>query len=231
MTKKLPTGITQLPNGRWRVRPTATDPMTGRLAERDRILPSGASLADAVKECERLRDEIRTGGRQTTDDDPTLGEYAQSWLQRKVARLRSDNTKQRYGEALELHILPELGKYKVRMLDSEILEDFLLAPRNRHELHEAARNAKRKANGLDPLPPRAPEPYSAETVNGWWRVLKSCLRDAVAKYRLEIDPTKGVKPLALDDDLGDEDTTNTLEPEELAGMLVVCQTKYRQWYA
>ena len=58
----------------------------------------------------------------------------------------SDLAKERYTEALDLHVLPDLGDFYVDQIQDRDLEGWLVKPRVRK--------------------------YSPHTVNGWWRVLK-----------------------------------------------------------
>jgi integrase len=84
--------------------------------------------------------------------------------------MTSDLAKERYTEALDLHVLPDLGDFYVDQIQDRDLEAWLVKQRGRK--------------------------YSPHTVNGWWRVLKMVLQSAARFHRLP-DPTAGVKPLPL----------------------------------
>jgi len=102
--------------------------------------------------------------------------------------MTSDLAKARYTEALDLHVLPDLGAFFVDQIRDHDLEAWLVKPR------------KDRRGGK----------YSPHTVNGWWRVLKMVLQAATRRYYLP-DPTAGVKPLPLPQ----REHENSLTPEEL----------------
>jgi hypothetical protein len=76
--------------------------------------------------------------------------------------MTSDLAKARYTEALDLHVLPDLGAFFVDQIRDHDLEAWLVKPR------------KDRRGGK----------YSPHTVNGWWRVLKMVLQAATRRYYL-----------------------------------------------
>ena len=85
--------------------------------------------------------------------------------------MTSDLAKARYTEALDLHVLPDLGAFFVDQIRDRELESLAC---------EAAEGSTRRGR------------YSPHTVNGWWRVLKMVMQAAARKYYLP-DPTAGVE--------------------------------------
>ena len=195
-------GVWRLPSGGYHVRTSAIDPRTGRLLPRKRNLPT-ATLAEAIQEVGRLRQIAKAGGTVRDPKQPTLTAFARSWLETHLPRMTSDLAKARYAEALDLHVLPELGAFFVDQIFDRDLEVWLTKPRKDHRGHA----------------------YSPHTVNGWWRVLKMVLQAAARQHRLP-DPTGGVKPLPLPQ----REHENSLTPEELRTFLDAAKRLYPQWY-
>lgn len=162
-------GVWRLPSGGFHVRTSAVDPRTGRLLTRKKNLPK-ATIRKAIQEVARLREIARSGGTVRDPKKPTVLAFARSWLEIHLPRMTSDLAKARYTEALDLHVLPDLGALYVDQVQDRDLESWLVKPRARR--------------------------YSPYTVNGWWRVLKMLMQAAARFYRLP-DPTSGVKPLPL----------------------------------
>lgn len=195
-------GVWRLPSGGYHVRTSAVDPRTGRLLARKRNLPT-ATLAEAIQEVGRLHQIAEAGGSVRDPKQPTLTAFARSWLETHLPRMTSDLAKARYTEALDLHVLPELGAFFVDQIFDSDLEAWLTKPR------KAPRGRS----------------YSPHTVNGWWRVLKMVLQAAARQHRLP-DPTAGVKPLPLPQ----REHENSLTPEELRAFLDTAKRLYPQWY-
>ena len=195
-------GVWRLPSGGYHVRTSAIDPRTGRLLPRKRNLPK-ATLAEAIQEIARLRQIAKDGGTVRDPRRPTLTAFAQSWLETHLPRMTSDLAKARYTEALDLHVLPDLGAFFVDQIRDHDLESWLVKPRK------------------DPRRGR----YSPHTVNGWWRVLKMVMQAAARKYYLP-DPTAGVKPLPLPQ----REHENSMTPTELRAFLEATRSLHPRWY-
>ena len=195
-------GLWRLPSGGYHVRTSAIDPRTGRLLTRKRNLPT-ATLKDAIQEVARLRQIAKSGGTVRDPKRPTLTVFARSWLETHLPRMTSDLAKARYTEALDLHVLPDLGAFFVDQIRDHELESWLVKPRK------------------DPRRGR----YSPHTVNGWWRVLKMVMQAAARKYYLP-DPTAGVKPLPLPQ----REHENSMTPTELRAFLEATRSLHPRWY-
>ncbi len=195
-------GVWRLPSGGYRVRTSAIDPRSGRLLTRKRTLPE-ATLAQAIQEVARLRQIAKCGGTVRDPKKPTLSAFARSWLETHLPRMRSDLAKARYTEALDLHVLPDLGAFFVDQIHEHDLDTWLTKSRTDHRGRS----------------------YSPHTVNGWWRVLKMVMQSAARQHRLP-DPTAGIKPLPLPQ----REHENSLTPEELRTFLGKAKELYPQWY-
>jgi len=195
-------GVWRLPSGGYHVRTSAIDPRTGRLVPRKRNLPT-ATLAEAIQEVSRLRQIAKAGNTVRDPKQLTLTAFARSWLETHLPRMTSDLAKARYTEALDLHVLPELGAFFIDQIFDRDLEEWLTKRRKDYR----------------------GRPYSPHTVNGWWRVLKMVLQAAARQHRLP-DPTAGVKPLPLPQ----REHENSLTPEELRAFLDAAKRLYPQWY-
>jgi integrase len=228
----------------FRVRVSQLDPRTGIRTNRK---GTAVDHRSALEERDRLEREIATGC-QTVTADPTLGEYAHSWLERKIPRLRSSNTQKRYADELRIHILGSytnprvcLGKLRVRAIVKSDLDDWFLAMANananvhRQEYRDkkrAEKSAKLVEAGRKPLavlPSMRPVPYSHATINGTWRTLKQLLQDAVVGLTLSVDPTMGVDPLP--EAKRPRSKLNILTGDEIAALLEQAQKDSPFWYA
>jgi integrase len=216
-----PSGIQRASNGEWKIRVVKTDPRTGKRVPKKATLPSSATLKDAVLKHDELAQAILSGGRPK-QGGWTVSAYAASWMKRRAPRLGSELTRERYKLALSNHILPAFGEWMIDAVDKMAIDEWLVKPRNRFELHD-----EMPARAL--LPKRDAEDYSPETINGWWRILKMMLQDAVNELGLTRDPTLGVRPLPKRTKIDKE--TNTLTAEEVTLLFTICQRDYPQWFA
>ena len=195
-------GVWRLPSGGYHLRTSAIDLRTGRLLTRKRNLPT-ATLAEAIQEVARLRQIAKAGGTVRDPKQPTLSDFVRSWLEIHLPRMTSDLAKARYTEALDLHVLPDLGAFYVDQIRDHDLEAWLV--KSRKDRHGGK--------------------YSPHTVNGWWRVLKMVMQAVARKHYLP-DPTVGVKPLPLPQ----RENENSLTPGELRTFLDAAKRLYPQWH-
>lgn len=210
--KVLPTGIKRLPDGRLQVRATKVDPRTGKISARKETLPISASLGDAARKLDELRDLIATGGQTVPRREETFDDFAKSWLERKLPWIESKLTQQRYAEALDLHISPLLGDIRVSMIIRADIERWF----------GRCKNATFEKRGEE-------IPYSPDTINGWWRVLKEVMQAAVIEKGLLVDPTLGIKPLPPR--VRAKKENNALTPPEMGRLLTYCQEHHPEWFA
>jgi len=154
------TGITKL-GKRWVVRVTAVSQRTGKLR-------SARRYVDTLEEAEALRPQLYAELREDLPEvsRKTTGDYAKSWCERTLPRLRTAGSREFYVAALS-HFLRKFGDTYIDALRPADLDGWLVSQRD----------------------------YSPATVNGWWRVARAMLRRAVSDLQLPLDPTFGVRPL------------------------------------
>lgn len=223
MPKSYPTGISRTPTGEWKIVAYATSPRTSKIEKRKATLDASATVRDAVLKRDALVQEIRAGGALRAQGSLTVNDYALRWWPVLETRVRSIGTRDRYRGYLYNHILPDLGGWDIRQIDPMALKEWMTKPRDRHELtNERPGRTKQE-----------PEPYSVQTINSWWRLLKMMLQDAVGDLGLPRDPTLRIEPLAdeVDPDALGDDTINTLNATEVVSLLSVCKQHYPQWFA
>lgn len=107
---RLPAGVSLLEDGRYKVRVTATDPVTGRRRQRQEVL-EGADLAQAVARLDALRAELETGA---PTRPPTLAVYSAGWIKRRSKRVRR-KTLETYARRIG-HLLEHLGHVTIDAL-------------------------------------------------------------------------------------------------------------------
>ena len=193
-------GIRRLPDGRLEIRVRGKDPRTGKRKEVRRVFPK-MGIRKARQEQAGMREELRQG-RNAGRERVTLTAYAQRWLQsRKVAGDRQSTMNNRL-VVLEHHILPQLGEMYVDAIMGQDIRQWLTASATKYK----------------PAPksdPERREVYGAETVNGWLRILKVMLRDAVVDLGLQRDPTMRIQDLKMEP----REEGKSLSAEELGRML------------
>jgi integrase len=116
-SNKLPTGVRQLPDGRYRIRATVTT--EGVTREAEETLAPGSSLGQAVDArtvlAARLRGEV-----ETERVPPPFQTYADTWLTRRKAEL-APSTVRRFVHELTTYALPKLGRLPLDQIDRRVL--------------------------------------------------------------------------------------------------------------
>lgn len=166
-------GLYRLPDGKWLVRVYATDERTGRRMEKEMTLAADMTERDAVGELHALRARLAAG--EIVRAKPariSLSDCAVQWLEAKSRRVRA-STAGHMADVLSKHVLPYLGDV---YLDAISRSDI--------ELWVAKAERATMRNG---------QPYSRDTINGWWRVLKQFVRDVAAERGVP-DPIVRVQP-------------------------------------
>lgn len=193
-------GVYILPDGRYLV--LAATKRNGKVVQRKKVLEPGATRQEAVRERSLLQEQLSGEAQGPTvpsvlsgSRDPKtigLGSYARDWLHTKRLKPR---TAERYAKALTKAILPRLGHMAIGDVTRIVVEGWVRDV-ERMTQPEPALDAEGApvldANGR-PVMRAGSEPYAAETLRGWWRVLKTLLKDAAADFGLP-DPTLRVRP-------------------------------------
>ncbi len=168
----------------YRIRVRAMDPRTGALKEGNREF-EGIDLKTALLRQKEMRDEIRRGAIAT--ERLRVGEYAKLWIESKGPTV-DPGTAERYADALDDHVLPALGLFFYDQLTALDVQKWV--------------NAERRSG------------YRAETIKGWFRVLRTMTRDAIEPLGLPRDPT-----LRITFPEDEEQDDNALSPNLLATFL------------
>jgi integrase len=199
-------GIMRLRAGRYEIRFRVTDPKTGKLKEvrRER---NARNLEEAVALQRAWREEGRqASNRASPGERLTLRAYAASWMRSKGPHLKV-STARRYAEALDLHILPELGDFYVDAIGSFEVREWMA--------RLASKTSARKRT------------FRPETVNCNYRVLRAVLRDAAADFDLP-DPTRRIR--ALPNRFRGERKARALTAEQLGQFLLAVRDLYPRCY-
>lgn len=195
-------GIEETRPGTYRIRLRVTDPRKGKMLEIDRR--KECTEKEAVLLQARWREEIARGDGRAEGARVRLGDFARLWLSGKL-RVVLPPTVDRYTDALEDQILPELGD--------------LYADAVTHDDIVRWRDGKKD------------EEYASATVNGWLRVLKTVMADATAQLRLPANPAARVAALPEDDTRVTADEPNSLDEEEVSKFLAVARVRWPEHFA
>lgn len=163
------TGIRKLPKGRWEIRVSAVHPRTQTLVWVRRRITGKKYEARAKRDelREELREKLRVAEAESQPSRQRLSGYAESWLRSKALRVRR-SVADRYADALA-HATPFLGKLFLDDIETQDVEGWVQAMAGR-------------------------ETHKNTTINGWLRVVKSCIGDGRAELGLT-NPAARVKPL------------------------------------
>lgn len=125
----------------------------------------GYSEKEARKALRKAIDEYEHGNVQIKLDKMSVADYFNYWLVNYVERNLKYNTVKNYRNILKKYIIPKLGKYRVRTLSPEMLQEFI---------DDIADNATTKQGN----------PLAQHTVAIIFTVTKEALRRAVFPYRI-----------------------------------------------
>ena len=197
-------------DGRYRIRVKITAPKS---KERQKTLPEGTTLDQAATMREELRAELRTEAEreiaQADQEDRiiTLADYAEEWIEVKSERVKA-STLDKYLRHLSGHVLPDLGHLRLDELTRSDVDGWV-----------GDIETRKKDDG---------EVYSTATVDSWWRVLRSVLRDAHADGYLDDDPTHRVRP--PDTGVRGRRESGTLSADQLNRLLVKFEQAFPRRY-
>ncbi len=193
-------GVTQIGPGKYELRAQIRVAGSDRWTwVRKRV--EAASTEEAADAQRKLRADLvsaRTEG-PASPQYPTLTDYARSWLARRKTRGAKPSTLARAAQVLEQGILPVLGDRRVDEIRKNDVEEWL-------SWAAKSRSRKRRIR-------------SSETINGWLRLLKTVLRDAVGDLDLPRDPTFRVKALPARPTRITDEQPNSLTDDELRRLL------------
>lgn len=179
MKKLKPAGIYRREDGRFHIRATAKDPITGKIREKRRTptLDEISTIQEAITERERMKAEIR---RPPEDQGPrwhTVADYAERWWSRRAPTL-APSTKANDERILSRWVLPYIGHLQIETLSRSDVVNYV-----------AKLNQATKPDGSS---------YSRATRRCWWVIAKQLLLDLKAEAGLDQNPIERVKPPSRD---------------------------------
>jgi integrase len=203
-SKKAVPGVVHLRENTYLLRVQEIDQKTGRTIDaRRRVICE--SYQEAVVERVKLLAEVRAEGAKAPAKRVRVRDYAHSWLSGRLPTLKA-STASRYADTLDRHVLPALGDiYLDALAPQDVLAWF-----------------QSKASSRKP-----------STVNGYLRVLKVMVADAVVQFRLPINPTARIRavPLRGEEELESDDPVNLLTPDEMARFMAALKSRWPEWHA
>lgn len=114
-------------NGTWTVRARVFDPMTGKVKQRSKS--TGFKVKDSTKrKAEQAMREIVAEWEKEANSvpvkrDPLFSEYIKKWLEKKSFS-RGQNTVLSYTDYADKHIIPALGRLRVRNMTLQHLQTY-----------------------------------------------------------------------------------------------------------
>lgn len=164
--------ITRRGKASWRLKfDLGTDPVTGKRLTQYATVRGTKKQAEA--ELNKRLNQVEEGSfveRSAT----TISEYALHWLQAIAPSKASAKTLERYGEIINLHIVPQLGTVALQKLDGSKIDEFYT-----HLRTAGRRDGK---GGLAP-----------QTVQHIHRLLSQVLASAVKARKLRTSPMEAVQ--------------------------------------
>ncbi len=190
--RKLLPGLWQLGKNTWIVRVQLKCPRTRRKINRRKVVQN-ATRTEALAILEELRRKLEAyepqQEQQQTTSQQTLEDFAASWLRMKKQRNDlAKSTEIRYAISLD-HLSRWLLQMPLPDITRSDVQQWMIAARPK---------------------------YAARTINGWLRVLRACLAEAVADGLVAINVAKQIRPLKEEIDL---EETNSLTATELGRLL------------
>lgn len=163
------TGIRKLPGGRWEIRVSVVDPRTKNTVWKRKRIKGKKHEARAKREelREELRAELHCSDPENEKLRMRLKDYVVSWLQSKALRVKR-SVIERYSNALS-HVTPFIGDLYLDDITTQDIENWV------QDMYIT-------------------DNHKPTTINGWLRVLKSCIGDGRAELELP-NPAARVKPL------------------------------------
>ena len=157
-------------DGNWHARVTMGRRADGTTERKHVQRRTKTELRDAVRDLERRRD---SGTYVWSQDDATLAQWLEHWLEAVLPMTARWKTLSTYRSQMHVHVIPELGGWRLSELRPELLEQHY---------------RQMQANG-----------HSAHVIRGVHRVLRSSLNEAVRRRRLGANPAVVARPPRADD--------------------------------
>jgi integrase len=152
-------------DGQWHARVTMGRRPDGSTERKHLLRRTKAELRDAVRDLERRRD---AGTYVWTQDDVTLGQWLEHWLESVLPMTARWKTLSTYRSQMHVHVIPALGGWRLSELRPEHLEQHYRRMQN--------------------------EGHSTHVIRAVHRVLRSSLNEAVRRRRLAANPALVARP-------------------------------------
>jgi len=219
-------GISETRDGRYFCRCRVNNPRTGKQAEICQTIQA-ESAAAASTWLEQERQRIASGAAPEVERAIPFNEFCARFVERAVAqgRLKSAKSRERWRDALKLHITPQLGDIFLDKLRPSDIEDFKTAMLKK----TWQPGARRKPRAKDKRPVVAPRPYSPVSINGIVAIIRT-LTAAAARELGIVDPCAAVQDLDTSDHRTySRERPNRLAPEDAPRFLQVFREMYPQY--
>lgn len=200
---RLPAGISQLADGRYKIRWTHVNPLTKRRKDHVRTLPHGTTMGQALDALDAERSAQQSQAIEV--QNPSLETYAKSWLVAKADNGCAPSTLDTFAYQLG-HILVAIGHHKV------------------DKIERAHLRAWRK--DLESLVSK--DTYSLATVCGWWSVALMLVGDAKAEFGLPQVSERLKAPKGI---LRPRREQRTLLPDEALRIMGYARGRYAPLFA
>ncbi len=208
-------GVYQLEDGRWWIKATVTDPVTGKRQVAERTLQAHLCFEDAVEARWRLRGELKAEAKTSHQamsgpqrrSRPTVASYALRWASKRAPDWKP-SYREHVANVLGKRIVPVLGLLQADTLSRDALQSWV-----RH---------------VEGLQSHRGQAYAVDTLRAWWRVLATMARDLAADFEIP-DPTRRVRPPKST--VSGVREAGTLTLEQLDRLLESVREYYPRWYA
>lgn len=165
------------------------DPVTGK---RKRLKKAfRGNKRDAEKEMARLLTELEKGT-YVKPSKLTFGEYLRDWLQNYGTTRLAPTTRRRYGQIINLRVIPKLGMVPLQKLRALHLQKFF------REIIEEGR--------LD----KPGEPLSTDSIIYHHRVIHKALDSALKQQLIQVNPADAVELPKPPQELDEDDTRENI---------------------
>lgn len=213
-TSHLPTGVTRLDDGRYRVRVSKRFQLKPTRRFRECTLPATSTIKEVEKKKLELRELLDNEAADVNllPRGITVADYAAQWLARKELK---PSTRSRYEQVVHDRIVPHIGHIKVRELTRPQVE--------------AALRQLAAAQRTDPTTGMPIGLYAKATVDGWFRVVLQLVRDAAADFERP-DPTRRLKTTVSPNDRPRTRELRTLSVDQLELWLETARQCAPQWF-
>lgn len=225
-------GVWRLRDGGYLVACRITDSRTGRRLPRSKVVRDAASVAEAARALDELRDEVRAVASGKTRSTQRFSEYAASLFERKVlsGEWASPATRELWELILRKHLLPPLGDFFCHELRKTDIEDLkakwgkrFATPAYFEVPHPKKQGATKRV--------RNPEHMGVLYANTLLAKLRAVTASMTIDLELDRDPSLGVKDFDTSTHkVHTRERPNSMSAEQAAGFLAEMRVLFPQHY-